>query len=1215
MSELRLEVREFVDLTRWRWVLSTASGTFLADHEVRLDAGCWEYEAFTDLLRYLQWHVAPDRKAEDEARIVAETGAWIGSQVLGPLADALVEARPATVRVVVPSEARAMLFWPLELARAGGGPLAVQDATLVMEAGPPMGGDVSPVGSQLRVLGLFSLPEGGQPLNLRRERHSLVRLIRGIAAAGKAADVRVLQYGVTRERLRDVLEEAEGWDVIHISGHGTPGELLLEDAAGRPDRVTAADLAEMLDLARERVKLVTVAACWSAALTAAEQRRRLRLPVPGARATDVSSDGSTPGALATELAERLGCAVLAMRYPVDDDFAIALTGKLYHLLAEKGQPLPRAVGMTLRQLMTLGSWSALSVATPTLFGGRAVDLRLAAPRRVGVDSYDAMELKLAGFPAQPDRFVGRTAVMARSSAALAAESRVPGVLLHGMPGGGKTACALELAYTHEHAFDRLVWYKAPDEGSDIRGALTDFALALEQLPGFQMVHLVADSAKLTAFLPRLAELVEQRRVLIVIDNIESLLTSAGEWRDDRWGEVIGALSAHSGLGRVVLTSRCLPARVDEFQVEAVDALSLDEALLLARELPHLHDLIKGELPNTERDLSRQLALGVLNIAQGHPKLLELADGQAAHPEQLAELIKAGDRAWRDKGGLPESFFLTGETSASSVDYLHVLDAWTQTVTEALPLGERALFRFLCCLEEPDRERPVLDGNWSGLWSRIGLDAQPPAIDHALTMLAAKGLISVQHDPESYAIHPGVAAAGQVQAGKQYQDAVDTEVSAFWFEMLDYALGETGDGDAHTGLMMRAGLAAVPYLMRGEKWMEAAVSLGCAFSADPSRSNAATMLPIIQEIVAHDPEQTDVLTRILQVIDSAQAEIQLRASVDTAVECGDYRAASVTTGFLIELCQDSGRLADALSLADKKLEYSRRAKVGPWTQIADEIQRLHVLDAMGKADLLSAEVQQLRDRILHMPSAVGEDEEVSPWNVREELLLIGIRSAQALRHWKEALSLNAELIAGLRTRGASDANIARLMFNDHEPLLELGRTDEALDLLLHCRQVFHDAYDIKGLGKVFTALASAEAKRNHFDAAITLERDALRYEYLAGDVLAIAHSYENLGIHLCIYAEEPAAALACHLAAALIRTLSSAAGTDHTIFLTAFDMTEPSTDATVPADVADLCHYVGDIPGTDLSNLLAALSPDPAAAERALRDLIAQAQALAATVST
>ena len=134
------------------------------------------------------------------------------------------------------------------------------------------------------------------------------------------------------------------------------------------------------------------------------------------------------------------------------------------------------------------------------------------------------------------------------------------MLLHGMPGGGKTACALELAYTHEHVFDRLVWYKAPDEGMDITGALTDFALTLErELPGFQMIHVLADDAKLTAFAPKLTELVEQRRVLVVLDNLESLLSDGGQWRDERWGTVVTALCAHNGLGRVVLTSRRLPA--------------------------------------------------------------------------------------------------------------------------------------------------------------------------------------------------------------------------------------------------------------------------------------------------------------------------------------------------------------------------------------------------------------------------------------------------------------------------------------------------------------------------------------------------------------------------------------------------------------------------------------------------------------------------------
>ena len=57
-------------------------------------------------------------------------------------------------------------------------------------------------------------------------------------ARGLAVDLHVLQYGVTRERLRDVLEQGEGWDVIHFSGHGMPGALVLErDAADAFDKI------------------------------------------------------------------------------------------------------------------------------------------------------------------------------------------------------------------------------------------------------------------------------------------------------------------------------------------------------------------------------------------------------------------------------------------------------------------------------------------------------------------------------------------------------------------------------------------------------------------------------------------------------------------------------------------------------------------------------------------------------------------------------------------------------------------------------------------------------------------------------------------------------------------------------------------------------------------------------------------------------------------
>lgn len=162
---------------------------------------------------------------------------------------------------------------------------------------------------------------------------------------------------------------------------------------------------------------------------------------------------------------------------------------------------------------------------------------------------------------------------------------------------------------------------------EISGALTDFALALERyLEDFQMVHLVSDAEKLAGFLPRLTELMERSRVLLVIDNGESLLTDTGQWRDERWGQVIGALIAHRGLGRVIVTSRRIPsggpgaiapgaaAGSPGLLRESVDALSTDEALLLASELPHLRGLIAGDLPGIERDTAATTMTFAANAA-------------------------------------------------------------------------------------------------------------------------------------------------------------------------------------------------------------------------------------------------------------------------------------------------------------------------------------------------------------------------------------------------------------------------------------------------------------------------------------------------------------------------------------------------------------------------------------------------------------------------
>ena len=68
----------------------------------------------------------------------------------------------------------------------------------------------------------------------------------------------MLQYGATRQRLEDALLEQPGWDVVHLSGHGLPAGLILEDETGRHDLISSTELVDLLDLAADQIKLVTL---------------------------------------------------------------------------------------------------------------------------------------------------------------------------------------------------------------------------------------------------------------------------------------------------------------------------------------------------------------------------------------------------------------------------------------------------------------------------------------------------------------------------------------------------------------------------------------------------------------------------------------------------------------------------------------------------------------------------------------------------------------------------------------------------------------------------------------------------------------------------------------------------------------------------------------------------------------------------------------------
>jgi tetratricopeptide (TPR) repeat protein len=1223
---VRLRVVDYQDPDHWRWLLTDPDGNLVADHAVALDPGEAEYLGFVDLAGFLQDRVVPDRRLSSEAELVDRVGGWVGRRVLGEqVGQKLVDAGPVVVDVVLPEDADFLLYRPLELAHVGGAPLARQDVSLALQVqGEAAAGAKDPVGERLRLLAAFSLPTGGTALALRRERYALVRLVRSIATRyRRAVEVQVLQYGVTRQRLGKALQEGAGWDVVHFSGHGLADGLVLEHEDGTADLVATPELVGLLRPARRRLKLVTLSSCLSAAATAAETRRWLELVVPDQLQAEAAASATTrplPG-LARELVARLGCAVVAMRFPVVDDFAIALDEHLYEGLLGQDHTLARALQLAVPQAageQVRPGAPALSVATPALFGPLATDLRLSPPP--GEPDFNVNTAKTAYFPDEPARFVGRVGLLARASTALAPQNQQQHttVLLHGMAGAGKTACALELAYRHEPVFGALAWWQAPEQGKDISTSLRDLAAALEaQLPGLAMVQATTSQAELARFLPRLTQLLEDQAILVVLDNLESLLTEQGTWRDPAWQQLVAALLRHGGESRVVLTSRIRPHDLDGQEgrvlVEPIHALSLDEALLLGRELPNLGKLLRQD-PTQPGQAGERVGLvrRMLQVVQGHPKLLELADAQGADPEALrARLAEV-------EAGLPGAdrlgaFLATGESALAADQFLQTLAGWTRGVAGVLPEGARMLLGVVCALEDPDRTEPILQAAWPQVWQRLGHQGDPPPLAETIAVLEGQALVHTEHQPGGqggdgpvvYQVHPGVAEAARAQAGPEVQRAVDEGLAAFWQALFRQAVQAEG-GEA-SGAVVHAGRAAAPYLLRSGEWTAASHLLERALLRDHSPATVAALLPLLGQVAqatrGTDQELTDagVLARAVSYIDPAEGERQVRAVLAAAVGQQAYDYASAAAGDLVNLLRETGRLRQALALVDEREGYIRRAGSGPWTQLAAHSQRLQLLLLMGEHERVLADVQQLRDQIASLPEA-SDQEQVDPWNVREFILGIGALAARELGRWEAALELNAEVIRSTAARGAPALEQARARANDYHPLLRLGRLQDARVLLQGCRAVFQAEGAVADLGRVFSALADLEDKLGHQQDAIAMEQAALRYKYAAGDPDSVAISHHNLANYLRRAGGEPALVVAHRLAAALLSYQTGSGRLGATLRTLTGELAEFGGQA-VPGSFAVLCARVGQVEGVRLSELLARL-PGPAAdGDQALAEVL------------
>ena len=362
------------------------------------------------------------------ARLLGQS--FLPEPVRGELGRALAAAdrahQPVRLGLAVPAEL-AGLPWEALPRPDGRGPLALHPLVSVYRKADAASARVLP--GPLRIVVAIAAPDtgGGAVLDYERELRNVLAAVR--SARQDAADVRVVPFA-TPAAIREELDRGPA-HVLHISGHGSPGLLYLENEDGSARPITTEEFLDQAIPPGRMPPVITLSACYTDAAA--------------------SADGAS---FAAQLCARGAVAVIATETSITDTYATRLLARVYGTLAQASDPdVVGALSEARRQVQAeletspdkrdnelagLGEWAAVTVlaasgSVPVLDPGRTAPA-VAQPSRP----------RIAGLAAREDwYFVGRRREQRRWPTELASP-QLAGIVVHGIGGTGKTTLAAEI---------------------------------------------------------------------------------------------------------------------------------------------------------------------------------------------------------------------------------------------------------------------------------------------------------------------------------------------------------------------------------------------------------------------------------------------------------------------------------------------------------------------------------------------------------------------------------------------------------------------------------------------------------------------------------------------------------------------------------------------------------------------------------------------------
>ena len=535
-----------------------------------------------------------------------------------------------TAEVVLRADGEALSL-PAELVRLRGagdgevGPLGLMPAVAVSRrlralqsaagaAPPPAGVAPAGVAGSLKVLAAVAAPEetrtANPPLDTEAEMAAVLDAVAPIAA-GPGGQVRILEVA-SLAAIGQALDR-DAYHVLHLSAHGSPEAVELEDEDGNPVPMTPGALMDALRLAGRPVPLIVLSSC--------------------------SGGASGSQAMAAELVRQGADRVVAMLAPVTDAYATRLARSLYRVLAghpelTAGQALARArylaeqdharaAGRDRMPVPEFGVVTLLAAAGDGPLVDPAMPPQPLAVATTPPGGRLVRDLPMGALIGRRAQLRTAMAVLRRDPAAVERFGAAGGVVLTGIGGIGKTALAGRI-------MARLAdegWLAAVHEGQWNPAALiTAAAGAVDRALGH-----VSDPARASGLraardeltgpgddgpkLAVVAGLLAEERLLVVFDDFEQNLTPGGDaFTDPAFDEIFTALAEAAQTGALLVTCRYRLPGPDRFLARIpVPALSPAELRRLFLRLPRLRDLDPAD---------RQLLARAIG---GHPGLIEFTD--------------------------------------------------------------------------------------------------------------------------------------------------------------------------------------------------------------------------------------------------------------------------------------------------------------------------------------------------------------------------------------------------------------------------------------------------------------------------------------------------------------------------------------------------------------------------------------------------------------